>query len=185
MAFPAAIRPACERRLARQSGLWALSSGSPQTQLGARYERLLRGARRRCGRYMIGCPGQEHETLMFALLWTEIAVTRSAGARRKSDCATQLSLSGALSSCAGGPAGGVRGSGTGTSAISCCVYGCCGRRSGGSAEPNPTATPRFFSHDIVTFSGLYSQQFFSSKKLQQGISKGQGISDDSGALPRA
>jgi hypothetical protein len=44
----------------------------------------------------------------------------------------------------------------------------------GRAEPYCDAA--IFSRDIMTFSGLYSQQFFPSKNFQQGISKGQRVS---------
>jgi transposase len=37
-----------------------------------------------------------------------------------------------------------------------------------------------FSHDIVTFRGLYSRQFFPSKNFQQGISKGHAVSPITG-----
>ena len=42
----------------------------------------------------------------------------------------------------------------------------------GAQGRNRTTDTVIFSHDIMTFSGLYSQQFFPSKNFQQGISKG-------------
>jgi len=111
---------------------------------------------------------------MFGLFWAEIVVARSTGMQRgaKAHCAAPLGLSGALSSCARGSAGGLRRSGTATGAISCRVYGCRGRRSRASAEPHCDAA--IFSHDVETISGLFSR----ASILQQGASKGERASND-------